>query len=70
MGTPKSLNQAIINALRQRNRRADDITVEVIREHVKDFIAQKFGAAMMSAETDQASNDLRKLFDKIVGDNK
>lgn len=40
--TPDTLKQAIQNALRESP------TVECIEEHVIDYLAQKFGAAMMS----------------------
>ncbi len=35
-------------------------------KHIKDFIAQHFGIAMLEAESDEEAMRLRKLFERIT----
>ena len=51
-GTPSTLNQAIYNGLDNTN---PDIN---IRDHVKDFLAQKFSIAFAKAELGQDAEDI------------
>lgn len=63
-GTPKTLREAI--------RRAQDHSDKVgnfefvAHSYVKDFLAQRFGAAMLNAETPEEADRLEALFKRIV----
>lgn len=67
-GTPKTLKDAIANGLETAKTvgmmedEAKDLSEEV-SPHIMDFLAQKFGAAMM--DNPDAEVVLKKLFDKI-----
>lgn len=66
MGTPKTLRQAIINGLKQAQEQKltdDSVEAEIIRAHVIDFLAQRFGAAMMNVAD---AEDLKDLYAKII----
>jgi hypothetical protein len=69
-GTPKTLNEAISNGLYSfglGNRESP--APLVIEAHVRDFIAQKFGAAMLNTSDDAlAFNTLANLWEKIIGE--
>jgi hypothetical protein len=54
-GTPKTIIEAINVGL----------TDGKLKEHVKDFLAQKFGVAMLLATPDEADR-LRTLFQEIM----
>jgi len=58
-GTPKTLNEAIQNALHQ-TARPSDLTFEeraiVIEVNVKDFLAQKFGLHTISTNENIAES--------------
>lgn len=61
MGTPKTLNEAIENGLKEafgpmKRPRAS----RIIKNHVKDYMAQKFGISMLAKES------LKKCFERIT----
>lgn len=65
--TPQTLTQAIDYALKDISQ-SSDLRVNannVIRQHVKDFLAQRFGAVMIEAEDSEAKR-LKILFDLIT----
>ena len=41
-----------------------------VREEIKNFLAQKFGVAFMSAETDEELKRLKELWFQITGERK
>lgn len=74
-GTPKSLSQAIENALGNPKEPLQFIEghefsrgelLSLIHIHVKGFIAQKFSAAMLKPYTDPVV--LREVYSAIVGE--
>lgn len=66
METPKTLIQAIKNG-HNRFLGYDREAIEMQR-HVRDYIAQKFGAAMLAAESESVEKMLQNLFSKIVNE--
>jgi len=58
-GTPKTLMEAIDNGIKDSN--GNDAT-PFIREHVVDFLAQKFGTSMLQTE----DPEVRKLWQAII----
>lgn len=63
MGTPKTLEQAIKNGLLQAESQGFEKQgeiVEIIRAHIIDYLAQKFGAAMLQVEDSRLIEDLFK----------
>lgn len=71
-GTPESLKQAIENgygkAQTARKKPGYLGAGAVIVPHVRDFLAQKFGAAMLSAPSKDEESRLSDLWKAIVGD--
>jgi predicted XRE-type DNA-binding protein len=73
-GTPKSLEQAIGNALDELKQKEIDVNfhiakndpVLIIKKHVQDFIAQKFNL-FMSGDGSQIDTTAQSLWEKIVG---
>lgn len=67
-GTPKNLNQAVCNGLMAFEgfdvRNNVDL-VPVVEAHVKDYLAQKFGAVILAGEPDEAAK-LIELFKRIT----
>jgi hypothetical protein len=68
--TPKTLNEAISNGLysfglSNRERPAPD----VIEAHLRDFLAQKIGAAMLGTDSLETKKALQLLWEKITGEN-
>lgn len=63
METPKTLNQAIANALTEMTASGykGDTAVRLIKAHVKDYLSQKFGAVML----DTASS-FSRLWESIL----
>lgn len=62
-GTPTTLIHAIKNGIDSTHSNSP----AVIRDHVKDYLAQKFGAAMIAKDCDvYRYNLLKELFDKIT----
>jgi len=56
-GTPKNLKGAIKNGLSEAN----------LQAHIRDFLAQRFGVAMMDPEiSDAMVLKLKALFESIV----
>lgn len=72
--TPRTLEEAIKNGVEQfQDQEASGncagLSVEIcIKIHVQDFLAQRFGALMLSSNK-QFSDDLRNLFELIVKGN-
>lgn len=61
MGTPKTLEQAIKNGLLQAESQGlQKEVVEVVYAHIVDYLAQKFGAAILSVEDPRLLEDLFK----------
>lgn len=68
-GTPKTLTQAIQNGISQfHDPKAHPNSIEgmeaCIEQHVRDYLAQKFGAAML--ENESADSILQAVFNRIV----
>jgi hypothetical protein len=61
-GTPKTLRQAIENGLADEGR--EFCLEDRIKEHVTDFIAQKFSVALFEDPCDER---LAELYFKITG---
>lgn len=77
-GTPPTLLAAVTNGRLDHHHNCVDMFcggeccdafdhVESIHKHVRDFLAQKFGAARMEA-TEETDAALVKLFNKITGE--
>lgn len=67
-GTPKTLEQAIKNALHEMSESETSLgqtPAQLIRMHVKDFLAHKFGAVMLQSD-ERLEHSLRNLFDLII----
>jgi hypothetical protein len=65
MGTPKTLRSAIFNAFEEMNIKITSDMLETIELHVKDYIAQKFTIAHLSA--DMTPGDLlTKLYTELT----
>lgn len=62
-GTPKSLIGAIKNGIYDSP--DQEIVLNTVKDHVKDFIAQKFTATMIKADP-ETELILKELFEKIV----
>lgn len=62
-GTPKTLKQAISNALSECDPdvTADEVYLQRIEEHVRDFLAQKFTPAMIRQMS------IEELWESITG---
>lgn len=67
MKTPQTLDEAIRNASRTSRAGLERAHVREIKAHVRDYLAQRFGAWMLKVEIGDAST-LKKLFDAIVED--
>ena len=65
-GTPKTLNQAIINGLEDYGFQNTEKLAQFIEPHIKDFLAQKFNVSMMKQSDDKLSDDIKALFEKIT----
>lgn len=66
MGTPKFLHHAIRNALCVGPLKNVEQRLLI---HIKDFLAQRFGAAMLEyADSPKVERVLKELFDSIVKD--
>jgi hypothetical protein len=63
MGTPKSLNEAVQNALMVGPMNE---APERVVAHVRDFLAQRFGAAML--ERPESQSVLDELWETITGE--
>lgn len=61
-GTPQTLLEAIQNGLTIGSGRPDDR----VFEHVKDFLAQKFSAALLKTEDTEEQNRLWALWAQIT----
>jgi hypothetical protein len=73
MRTPTTLREAIKNGLEQTAYRDTGTLLEhaeiVITVHVKDFLANKFGAPLLDISTDPLSRqEIGKLWKAIFGD--
>lgn len=65
-GTPKTLNQAIINGLEDYGFQNNEKLAKFIEPHIKDFLSQKFNVSMMKQQDDKLADDLKALFEKIT----
>jgi len=68
-GTPKSLKQAIKNGIHyaKEERAGHERTVELIRLHVKDFIAQKISVLMFDAYKGKVTqNKIARIFKRMT----
>lgn len=66
-GTPKTLDAAIKNSIYEINQKLLDNRVACFHDHIKDFMAQKFGVAYMEALDDKAIlRVLEKLFEELT----
>lgn len=69
-GNPKTLREAIVHAKQQINELKDtdqivSAEVVIIETFVRDFLAQKFGAAMLNAAETPTEKELRDLWRSI-----
>lgn len=68
-GTPKSLVEAIRNGVSAHAKAWQDVKPGEIHDrveaHVKDYLAQKFGAVILAGEPDEAAK-LIELFKRIT----
>jgi hypothetical protein len=62
-GTPKTLRQAIEYGMRA----GDEADCQIIEMHVRDFLAQKFGVALLSVYGGYAENAISILYEEITG---
>lgn len=62
--TPSTLMQAIEKPLAGTIGEGIGIHIE---PHIRDFLAQKFTAALLEAETIEGSEAIAKLWEKITG---
>lgn len=60
LGTPKSLTEAILNGMRDSfDQVSQKEKIRVVREHVKDYLAQKFtSVTLKNPEIDEILQDL------------
>lgn len=68
-GTPKILDIAILNAILEIASKLTDKpnSTEIIYDHIKDFIAQKFGVAYLEAQEDKKTlRVLEDLFEALT----
>lgn len=69
--TPKTLIKAIENGLDDvfgQDLRRSYMSV-VISRHVRDFLSQKFGSAILSSDNDEELSKLKSLWLQITGEN-
>lgn len=64
-GTPKTLREAVSNGLSSYRPDSSGRMDEHVELHVKDFLAQKFGAAMISA-TEENEIELKRLYLALI----
>jgi hypothetical protein len=65
-GTPKNLREAIENGVFYQPVGGQG---ELIEPHVIDYLAQKFGAAMLGTDSLETKKALQLLWEKITGEN-
>lgn len=61
-GTPKTLREAVSNGLSSYRPDSSGRMDEHVELHIKDFLAQKFGAAMIEASTEENEIELKRLY--------
>jgi len=71
-GTPKTLTDAILNGVNACGGTAwSAVSLSTaVQQHVRDFLAQKFGVAFLNAPNEAALNDLHALWESITGEKK
>lgn len=67
MGTPKTLISAISNGLGMCTGPAKDAP-EMIKMHVRDFLAQKFSTATLKCQTDEEAKLIKDLWLAVTGE--
>lgn len=67
IGTPTTLYQAIVNGRFAAIDLNADFPARVIQSHVRDFLAQKFGVALLEAD-DHTALVLKNLWEKLTGE--
>lgn len=74
-GTPKTLEEAIQNAFDEwldtfvSHLGSESVQRKLVKDHVRDFAAQKFTVAILKArKTPYTDHDLHLLFKGIFGD--
>lgn len=63
--TPATLNIAINNGVVDHANNGGELE-SVMRNHLRDFLSQKFTTALMKASSFEESAMLKKLFEEIV----
>lgn len=64
-GTPKDLKQAIVNALIEADGPQSQALVDAIYNHVRDFEAQKFSAALYRASKASTSEEFEAVVQNL-----
>jgi hypothetical protein len=64
-GTPKTLAQAIANGMEQKHKDTYELH-ENIQNHVTDFLAQKFGKALLVSTNQEATNIIQALWREVI----
>lgn len=64
-GTPKTLEEAVRNALEEAQLSNIEDPTPLIVDHVKDFLSQKFTVAMCVAKEEEIEN-VSNLWDQIT----
>lgn len=69
-GTPKTLVEAIDNGVKdwEEHCGGPEILKEKIERHITDYLAQKFGAALLTAALVADSNDTETLIATLARD--
>lgn len=65
MGTPKTLQEAMENALKEHQATAA-ASARAVTWHIRDFMAQKFTVAMYKAKSDAERKRLMELYQVLT----
>lgn len=68
--TPQSLMGAVFNACEEQDIKVSAAFVECIVKHVKDYLAQRFSAALMRELPIAEIERINRLWAKIIGEGK
>ena len=69
LGTPKSIEECVVRIVCMRP--PEGTMIDQYARHVfRDFLSQKFGVAMLKAETDHETKLIMELWSTITGERK